>query len=257
MSSCTVPEARYCLRVAIALTCAGVAAQLLMYGGPVLTWLWLDQDWSEPAALRVEHAAAYALLASIPFLFWRKGWAVAKLVAGWLLVSALAETLTGTWHPELTPGGHAARYLAPLALAAFSLETPRERLGEWLLRVGAGATFLFHGIEALLGKAEFVDYLISAGDTLFAVNLSESTARTTLGIIGVLDVLAGVAILLPKRLRAVACWMALWGFVTALARVVYLGWGNWPELLIRVTNGAVPLTLVILWAKGQRRETTE
>ena len=249
--------ARGLLRVAVALTCVGVAAQLLMYGGPVLSWLWMERDWSETAAMRVERAAAFALLTCIPFLFWRKSWPVAKLIAAWLLLTALAETLIGTWHPELTPGAQAARYLAPLALVALSVERPQPRLAEWLLRAGAGATFIFHGVEALLAKPEFIDYLIAAGDKLLSVEVAESSARTTLIVIGVLDVLVGLAILLPKRLRPVAYWMAFWGFLTAFSRIVYMGWGNWPELLIRLANGAVPLTLAILWANGKRNEPSE
>lgn len=257
MSSCTVAKARHILRVAIALTCAGVAAQLLMYGGPVLSWLWMEQNWSEASALRLEHAAAFALLASVPFLFWRKAWPVAMPAAGWLLLTAIAATLIETWHPELIPGAHAARYLAPLALCALSFQTPDSRRAEWLLRVGAGATFIGHGIQALLLRAEFIDYLIAAGDKLVSVDVGESTARTALVVIGVVDVLVGIAIVMPKRLRAVACWMAFWGFLTALSRVVYMGWGNWPELLMRVTNGAVPLTLAVLWARENQREAIE
>lgn len=257
MSSSTAANARLILRVEIALTCVGVAGQLLLYGGPVLSWLWMEQDWSEAAALRIEHAAAFALLASIPFLFWRKAWPITKLIAGWLLVTAVASTLIGTWHPWLTPGAHAVRYLAPLALAALSIEDRNDRLAEWLLRIGAGATFIFHGFEALLTKAIFIDYLIAASDKLLSVDVSESSARTTLIAVGVLDVLVGLAILLPKRLRPVAYWMAFWGFFTAFSRIVYMGWGNWPELLIRVTNGAVPLTLAILWAGGKKSESTE
>ena len=257
MSSSTVASARLILRVAIALTCVGVAGQLLMYSGPVLSWLWMEQSWSEAAALRVEHAAAHALLACIPFLFVRKAWPVTKLIAAWLLITAIAGTLIGTWHPWLTPGAQAVRCLSPLALAALSTEKRNDRLAEWLLRVGIGATFIFHGIEALLTKAIFVDYLIAAGDKLLLADITESTARSALIVIGVVDVAVGVAILLPKRLRPVAYWMAFWGFFTAFSRIVYMGWDNWPELLIRVTNGAAPLTLAVLWANGKRDETTE
>lgn len=257
MSSSTAAKARLILRVAIALTCVGVAGQLLMYGGPVLSWLWMERGWSETNALRVEHAATFALLACIPFLFVRKSWPVVLVISGWLLLTAVADALIGTWHPWLTPPAHGARWLAPLALAALSVAAPKEKTAEWLLRTGAAATFIFHGIEALMTKAEFIDYIIAAGDKLLSVDVAEHSARSALIAIGMLDVLVGIAILLPKRLRVVAYWMAFWGFLTAFSRIVYMGWGNWPELLIRMTNGAVPLTLAILWAKGKQSETTD
>lgn len=251
------------LRVAVALTCVGAAAQMLLYGGPVLSWLWLNLDWSEAAALRVEHAAAFGLLACVPFVFWGKAWPVLKLIAAWLLFSAFASTMVEPWYPWLTPGAHAARYTAPLALAALSLPpAPRNRrLAEWLLRGGIAATFLCHGVEALLLRAQFIDYLIGASAKLLSHDLSESAATAMLISIGVLDVAVALLILLPRRLWPVAAWMAFWGAVTAAARMVYFGWAAWPETLIRVTNAAVPLTLVLLWTRMQpaedRHETTE
>lgn len=254
------------LRVAVALTCVGAAAQMLLYGGPVFSWLWLNLDWSEAAAVRVEHAAAFGLLACVPFAFWGKAWPVLKLVAAWLLFGAFASTMVEPWYPWLTPGAHAARYTAPLALAALSLPpAPRNRrLAEWLLRGGIAATFLCHGIEALLLRAQFIDYLIGASAKLLSRDLSEVSANAMLISIGLLDIAAALLILLPRRLWPVAAWMACWGAVTAAARMVYFGWGAWPELLIRVTNTALPLTLLLLWVEAQRaaptkdgRETTE
>lgn len=248
MSSSTADSAaRLTLRVAIALTCVGTAARLLMYGGPVLSWLWLGLDWSEGAAVKLEYAAAFGLLACVPFVFWRKSWPVLKLIAAWLLFSAIATMMVEPWHPELEPAAQAARYLAPLALAALSMKSVNRKLAEWLLRVGTAATFIAHGIEALLSRAQFLDYLIGSTWKLASYDLPESGARGILLTIGVIDVLAGAAILIPRRLRLVALWLGVWGLLTAASRVVYLGAPNWPETLIRVTNGAAPFTLFLLW----------
>jgi hypothetical protein len=165
-----------------------------------------------------------------------------------VLFAALAATAIGTWVPWLTPGAHATRYMAPLALIALSVPPPRERMAEWVLRAAASATFLCHGIEALLAHSQFIDYIITGGQRL-GIEFAESSARAMLFVIGVVDVAVAAAILLPKRLRAVAAWMAAWGLTTAVMRTVYLGWGAWPETLIRVTNGAVPLTLLLLWGR--------
>jgi uncharacterized membrane protein YphA (DoxX/SURF4 family) len=233
------------LRVTVALTCVGAAAQMLLYGGPVFSWLWMDLDWSENAAARVESGAAFGLIAAAGLVFWQPARSLLPLIAAWLLFTALADTLIGTWHPELTIGGHAVRYIAPLALLAL---LRKQRTGaEWLLRVGTAATFIFHGLQALLMKAEFLDFIIGAGRNLAGAAIYEDSARNALIVIGALDICVGLMILIPYKWRVVAGWLALWGFTTALARVVYAGWGNWPELLIRVANGAAPLTLLLLW----------
>lgn len=230
-----------------------------MYGGPVLSFLWLELDWSEAAAVKLEYAAAYGLLACVPFVFWRTAWPVLKLIAAWLLFTAIATTLIEPWHPELELAAHAARYLAPLSVAALSIkpDSRNRRLAEWLLRVGVGATFIAHGFEALLMRAQFIDYLIGSAWKLVSYDLPEAGARGVLLGIGIIDVAVGAAILIPRRWRALALWLAFWGLLTACVRIVYMGWGNWPETLIRVTNGAVPLTLFFLWVSESKNEQTE
>jgi hypothetical protein len=129
--------------------------------------------------------------------------------------------------------------LGPLALALW-VRGPNE----WLLRVAAALTFAGHGIEALLGRGLFIDYLLSA------LQLSQSAAENTLRAIGLLDIACAGAILLPRKLRPVALWMACWGFATALMRFYFGGWAAWPEALMRMTNAAVPLTLFLLWQRS-------
>ena len=253
MSSSTDDKAaNWVLRVAVALTCIAVAARMLMYGGPVLSWLWLNLGWSEQAALRLEHGAAFGLMVCAPLVCWRKAWPAAALVAGWLMFATVAETAIGTWHSELTPGALAARWLAPVAVIVLSMN--KERPAEWLLRIGIAGTFLCHGLEAVFHNPQFIDYLIRGGQLLAGARVEETAATTLLTAIGVLDIAVALAILVPKRLRAVAFWMALWGFLTAASRVLYMGWGNWPEALMRVTNGAVPLTLLLLWSRPKPAE---
>lgn len=220
---------------------------MLLWGGPVLSWLWMEGDWSETAALRVEHAAAFALLGCVPLLAWRKAWPATIVVACWLVLTMLASTMTATVYAALVPGAYAARYLAPVALACLSLQRPRATHAEWLLRAGAAATFACHGMEALTAHAGFLDLLISGTRRMSGIDVPESSARLLLRGIGLVDVACAAAILVPRRMPAVAVWMAFWGLATASSRVVQLGWDVWPEALIRVTNGAVPLTLFLLW----------
>lgn len=234
------------LRGGTALTLVGLAASVLMYGSPVFSWLWLDADWSESSALAVDRAGAFALLAAVPMLFVPKAWLGLKLASGWLLVISLTAALTGSWHPWLAPTDHASRILAPLIVALWTLRGGPDDRVQWALRAATAMTFASHGVEALLGRGLFVDYALSVLYRLGA-EPSQSLAEGMLFGVGIVDLACAAAILLPPRLRYVALWMATWGGFTALLRVSYAGWTQWPETLMRVANGAVPLTLFLLW----------
>jgi len=234
------------LRGGTALTLIGLAVSVLLYGSPVFSWLWLDADWSESSALAVDRAGAFVLLAAVPMLFVPKAWLGLKLASLWLLLISLAAALTGTWHPWLAPTDHASRILAPLIVALWVLRGGPDDRVQYVLRVATAMTFASHGIEALLGRGLFVDYALSV---LFRLGAepSQAVAEAMLIVVGILDIACAAAILLPSRLRYIALWMATWGGFTALLRVSYAGWTQWPETLMRVANCAVPLTLFLLW----------
>lgn len=173
----------------------------------------------------------------------------------WLMLTALAAWRVETWAPALATPAHGTRYCAAFALAAWLLG--RAGVAQALLVAGAVATFAAHGLEALLLRAEFVDYLIGAAWRVLGWRVSQGAAEGVLLAIGVMDV-ASAALLLAlfgwrKRVgttraaSALLGWMTFWGFFTAAARIVDMGWGNLPEAMIRVANGAVPLTLLLLW----------
>ncbi|MBX3474960.1 MAG: hypothetical protein KF754_11300 [Planctomycetes bacterium] len=234
------------LRVGTALTLVGLAASVLGFGSPVFTWLWLEADWPEHRALAVDRAGACALLAAIPMLFVPRAWLGLKLAALWLLLVALATAATGSWYPWLAPADHASRILAPLAVALWAQRRSADAPVQWTLRVAAALTFAGHGVAALLGRGLFVDYALSVMFGLGA-EPSQILAERMLFVVGIVDVACALAILVPARLRAVAIWMAAWGGMTALLRVYYAGWTQWPETLMRMANCAVPLTLFLLW----------
>jgi hypothetical protein len=244
--STALDHARWALCAAVACTCIGEAARMLIWGGPVLTWLW-QSGWTEQAALRLEGAAAFALIACIGLIAWRNAWPAALVVAGWMLFSSIATAFTETAFAALAPGGQACRWLAPVALAFLSRRPENTRAAEWLLRAAAAATFACHGLEAMLAHPPFIDLLIGATRNASGPELAEGPARVTLGLIGLLDLLLAVAILLPLRVWPVAIWMSNWGLLTAIARGVYLGSDVWPEVVIRLANGLTPLTVCLLW----------
>lgn len=231
------------LRLAVSLTCVAVAWQSLAVGGPVFSWLFMDADWSELAAARAERAGSFAMLAAIPFLYTRFAKPAALVVFAWLLANAIAQALVEPWLPALVVPAQAARWAAPLALM---FNRP-----QWLLRGAIALTFAAHGVEALYAHPLFVDYLIR-GFGRVSLDVGQNSAESMLLAIGVIDLLVAVLILLPKRLLPVALYMAAWGFLTALARMLFAGLDAWPDALIRVTNGAVPLTLALLWVRANR-----
>jgi hypothetical protein len=238
--------ALWVLRVGTALTLAGVAAAALAWGSPVFTWLWLEADWPESRAWAADRAGAFVLLATAPTLAFARAWLGAKLAAAWLALLALAAAATGSWYPWLTPPAQACRILAPLALALWAVRGGPDARVQVTLRVAAALTFAAHGVEALLGRGLFVDYALSVLQRL-GVGAGQSLAETLLAIVGVVDIACALALLLPRRFRAVALWMAVWGAFTAVLRVFHAGSAQWPEMLMRMANCAVPLTLVLLW----------
>ncbi|MBK8207824.1 MAG: hypothetical protein IPK87_13700 [Planctomycetes bacterium] len=171
------------------------------------------------------------------------------------MLTALAAWRVETWAPALATPAHGARYCAAFALAAWLLG--RAGVAQGLLVAGAVATFAAHGLEALLLRAEFVDYLIGAASRVLGWRVSQGTAESVLLAIGVMDVAAAALLLAlfawrkrhgtTRTASALLGWMTFWGFFTAAARIVDMGWGNLPEAMIRVANGAVPLTLLLLW----------
>ena len=115
----------------------------------------------------------------------------------------------------------------------------------WLLLLGASSTFIAHGIEAFEHYGRFVDLLIGSASRV-GLRLSQSSAETALTVIGVQDFLL-VALLLLRRWRWVAGWMAFWGFATALSRMTTMGSGSWHQTAVRVANGGVPLAIFLAW----------
>ena len=176
------------------------------------------------------------------------------LAAGWMFAVALATYLNpGTSVDSLSLFAHAVRFTAPLCLA-FSLPSAKSQLFEstkisqttvWLLLLGASSTFIAHGIEAFEHYGRFVDLLIGSANRV-GLKLSQSNAEATLTVIGVQDFLL-VALLLLRRWRWVAGWMAFWGFATALSRMTTMGSGSWHQTAVRVANGGVPLAIFLAW----------
>tara|TARA_B100001057_G_scaffold159404_1_gene160067 strand:+ start:1292 stop:2152 length:861 start_codon:yes stop_codon:yes gene_type:complete len=201
------------------------------------------------------------------------------LVATWSFVLAIFSWWInpGNAFHATDPIGHAVRYAAPFALILF-LAFPgqqRESKIEWVLRWGVAGTFIGHGLCALWIKPSFIDLIVGTlnlllGDPVLAADSSEALqealaiaasrqalAESALPIIAIQDFILVALLLMPgKRIKTIALWMAVWGFVTAMSRMTAYGWDHWHDLALRICNGGIPLFLWAYWKSQDSTKTT-
>jgi hypothetical protein len=108
---------------------------------------------------------------------------------------------------------------------------------EWILRIGVAGEFLGHGVLAVLGKPQWVEW------TQKLTGLDASTAATFMTVVGVVDITLALLILI-KPVKPLVLWMAFWGFWTALVRPL-VGEPIW-DFIERFANWAAPLALFFL-----------
>ncbi len=112
----------------------------------------------------------------------------------------------------------------------------KNKIAEWVLRIGIAGEFFGHGVFALGAKAGWLPYFT-------AVGITENTARILLPLIGSMDLLVALLILIyPMRL--VIAWATVWGFWTALLRPIS-GEPIW-DFVERWANWAAPMALLCL-----------
>lgn len=117
---------------------------------------------------------------------------------------------------------------------------------EWTLRIGVFGEFFGHGIFALQGKAQWVEWIrqMTGADAALAAQL--------LTLIGAMDILVAI-IVLVRPVRPVLYWAAFWGFWTALVRPL-VGQPFW-DFVERWANWAAPLALLWLVNDSYKRNT--
>ncbi len=239
--------ARPALVIVVLVQAVGLFMSLLKDPTPVGSWLFLDHLWPELATKQFEWAgtivaALGALLVSFaPQKIAR--WIGAGLAAGWCLALAAAEwKMGGKAFSELAIGAHAVRIAAPLLLATWD----RKGAVEWILRVSIAFTFAIHGWESLRLHPDFIDYILAADRNIFGLGIRQSGAEVVLRLIGAHDIALALLVLAGNKHRHVLGWMAFWGVVTALSRVVQGGEAAMHHAVVRVANGGLPLIALLL-----------
>jgi len=255
------------LRWLVVVQCAGYAAQLAT---PSSMNSWFLETLGDPVVSGLDAWVASILwvaVVAVPALgivrpigtagrLWstRCETLLLGFVAGWALSEAFFSWRANLGNPfhATDPYGHAVRYLAPVGLLLLWSGQGVDLRMEWALRLAVAGTFIGHGLCSWWLKPEFLDLILGSMDTFLGVDWESAAerevfAKAFLPWIGVQDFVLAVLLLLPKRLRWVALWMAIWGFVTALSRLTAFGWERWPDLFIRICNGGIPLLLWIHW----------
>lgn len=109
-----------------------------------------------------------------------------------------------------------------------------QKIIQWILRVAVAGEFFGHGIFAIQGKKQWIDWVseITGAQNELAVKL--------MFIVGVADLLVALIVLF-KPFKPVLLWATFWGFWTALVRPL-VGEPIW-DFIERFANWGAPLAL--------------
>ena len=248
------------LMLAFSCTCLAYAWRINRYSCKTFSWLWSDNGFSDQTAGWVENGMILMLLIGAATAWIRRIRMTALVGILPMIFEFLAETfMTSAKYPLLYWAEWALRYSTPLAaLLLFSTRKKAETWGIMTLRLATALVFASHGIKALLADPRFIDYILVFLRRAGLAGTYEAQALTVVHIIGTIDLLLALHLIILKlpRNRMVLTWMAAWGFTTAFARIMYGGWGNWHEVLIRTTHFISPMVLLLL-INNRNRITAE
>lgn len=240
--------------------------RLLQFAGFLLfsAYAWIYSTHSEvPVVGAVLFAGAVSSFAV------GSGW---RWVANGFVIASAILLMFYSWQyfaeRDYNPGylfGRSMRVaLGPLIVLSV-LPKPNVRpLVSWIARVAVALAFIGHGLPALgvVTPSEKWFFMIES-----TIELEKEAATTFLLVVGILDVIAAVLILLPKRRLVILglVYCAVWGLLTAMARPVAHftteGLDPWlAEGLLRFPHGLVPLYLLLCLkphAEAQRRRDEE
>lgn len=244
------------LRIVVAVQCWGAAAAILdaredfhLVGflreqagfTEALIWTWLDR-------------AAWGLAACGALTLVRPCWPVLIPVSLWFLGATAVTTFESNhW---LEPAEHAARYLTPPVLLLLDFWPPKLKfaLGRativiFFLRLGAAGTFIGHGLEAIRQSragGSFVELITGSFQNVLHRTVTVDQAQAALGVIGGIDIGLGLGLLLTRS-RFFALYMAGWGTLAAVSRVLAHGPEAYHMVLLRSANGGAAFALLLYW----------
>jgi uncharacterized membrane protein HdeD (DUF308 family) len=229
------------LKIGICTQTLAQVIQVSLFGSALGSFLFISLNFSEPASFAVERVLASLMVGLVSLLI------IEKFPKGLILIGVyfFSESIMvwingGKAQSELALFTHMARYLAPIAL--YALFNKQDKLGIFLLKLGIGSTFIFHGIKALQFNPLFIDYLMEGMEGLVGMEINESSAKQLLIVIGVVDIILGVLAFF-KSPPWIYFYMALWGGVTAWFRFYFHGELGILPMFVRINHLLIPLYL--------------
>jgi len=198
-------------------------------------------------------------LITIPFIFLLKKknfqWLQIPILASGIGLIFLAVLLTITKNYKVGQFiEYSIQFTSPFLLLSFIRYDWIQHNLLFLLKLLIAFTFVGHGLYAI-GYYPVPGYFIDMVIHIF--KCSESFARTFLIIAGILDIILAIGLFLPNKSVVKYCliWAIIWGFSTAIARVV----GNYYpdflmrslhqtlyEMVYRLPHGLIPLLALFL-----------
>jgi len=246
------------LKVGVAAQCIGAAWKFTLTDSSLDSFALMELGWSAGAAAGVDRVQVLLLATSAVVALTRPRSLLLLVPALLFAIEAAAHGAGHERFSDLAPFAAAIRVAAPIALVLLARPTARVA-AERTLRVAIAVAFVAHGLEAWARHPAFVDLLLAFELRLRAlglgIGLDERAARDLLIVIAVHDFVLA-ALLVARRWRAVASWMAIWGGCAALARVVQGGGVLWFEAALRACHAAAPLAVAILFARGRAERQT-
>jgi len=146
---------------------------------------------------------------------------------------------------------HSIQWTLPLVFVYYSFRSHEAR-SQWVLRILIAGTFFGHGLYAI-GYYDVPSNYLQMVHNIFA--WEPASAERFLFAAGVLDMVTVIGLLIPGVWRYVLYYAIVWGFLTAMARIVaYWDASIWLEsldiwlnqTLIRLGHGGIPLVLWLL-----------
>ena len=243
------------LRVATSLCMLSSAWQFNRFSNTSFSWLYIEKGFPEAFANNVVLLMIAILCLSTVALWIPRKWSqwFAQLGGVVLLLEALAQAVyppesIAVWNFPC----HALRYLLPVSLLLLQLEHKKVALK--LLAVATGITFFGHGMKALFEEMIFLDYVLAFFSDI-GHPLELATGVMILHIIGTIDIALAhhICFFRWQRIKWILRYTALWGAVTAFARITYGGWGAWHEVTLRAPHFLVPLVLLLYVSRKKQK----
>jgi hypothetical protein len=243
------------LRIVVALQCWGLAANWLHAGDDsgFIEFLTRHDRFTQPMVEQALTRTSWGIAACGALTLVRPCWPVLLPVVGWFGFAAFVAAVTR--HP-LEPAEQAARIMTPLTLLLLDFWPPRPKfsiglaaVAIFLLRLGAAAAFIGHGLAALQQARDggnFVELITGSLENVLHRTVTTAQAQQALGVIGGLDIGLGVGLLLTRS-RTIALSMAFCGTLAAASWVLAYGPDAWRLVLLRAADGGAPFALFLYW----------